>query len=632
MKLAQEESWGDSYLNSTNDKNYKWIRQYVPTLVKDTTTKTDEYGRSYTVWADKTGKGQTVYAEDLGETVASYENQKVTAKNLSDDLDMTSATNIVVYEDGVKDSTNTTVGAKLSSASAYLGGRGSVVEVYDITAEGAATPTYQIVVINTYTAKVGEIKKTDKTVKLTYAADGSYIEVPVEGLAKGDVVSFNLGKNAKGNAEAYNVTVLESANIKVTATGTAQPEGAAYVRIDGTQTFASENILYDEKSDASAIGEIVAGSVYYDTYGNILYVGEAEVNNKTVDGYAIVKASNSTMSTSLLDGSVAAKLKIVDLATGTESVVDQAIVNDQGTWKYADKNGKASTATGAAVGTNNNLVFTNDAASASTAVVADTIYGYYVLDDGSYVLETVALSGATLLTYSANEVIADKGVATFKTEANYADSTTTLTVLTEDKGAYTASTVTGIANFTKLVAPNNNAKALVVADSTKHQIKAVYVLGSSNGATTAKTYGLFKGYGDYNVETKVQEYNFLIGDDIVTYTAKQAGGTADNSSFAQNVVYEISVDEKGDLKTTDVAATAVGTTASPKVVTKVTDSYIVVDGTAVYFNDNIQTVDLSKDETGLKDGASVIYYTETSGTPSKTTVVFITVVDPAAQG
>jgi hypothetical protein len=247
MVLAQDPTWYQEYVYTGDAKDYKFVRQYAPTLVASTAS--DVYGREYKTWTNgKTGANAETFATS-DTLVASYENQAVKMEKIEDDLDLLTGNEaeFELYVDGVK-----TAGyVKDADVQTYvaandeLGGRGSVVEVYSHTPSVANGNTYyRIVVINTYVAVVGQIKPNDTTVTLTYlngydatandnAGANTYgtAKASVEGLAEGDIVSFNVGQVVK-KISAYNVTKLTGAAVTVTAIGnTGMPANEDYVRI-----------------------------------------------------------------------------------------------------------------------------------------------------------------------------------------------------------------------------------------------------------------------------------------------------------------------------------------------------------------------------------------------------------------
>jgi hypothetical protein len=628
MKKAQDPSWTDQFL-SADDTNHKTVRQYVPVLDDD--TDVDEFGREYTTWTNGlTGKDQVVYAADTNEQVASYENQTVKGSDILKALDLKD-TDTAKVEVVINGATATAI-----VAATEYGGKGSTVEVYkhNTDTEKGETAEYRVVVINTYVAVVGKIAKDAKTIELKTTNPGAgqtettviTAVASVEGLAKDDVVSFNVGAaKAPSTVTAYNVTVLKGTDVEATGVGT-DKEGT-YLRIDGEKVYASKYLTFAADAGVSAYGSIQNASVSYDTYGNIIYVAKATPNNKTIDGVVyLAGAESSAQNDTILSGAAAqAKLQVVDLTSGAVSVVDQAIVNEKGTWTYADKDGKA--VENKNVGTNNNYTVISGSKNDD---VTGTFYGYYLLDDGSYVLEAL-----TSVDVSTGTVVADKGVALIANNpaSGYADANTKLTYVTKDAvtGAYTVKTVTGIANFPKLTA-KATTKVVEIKDTTttgtgKTKITEVYVFDatSDNGETVAKTYGAFVRDGEHDLVNDTYEYIFYVDGAEKSYTAKSY------TSYNINKVYDISVDEKGELKATAVVAGNSGNGITVALA-ELGDGYITGSGGAVwYLADGYQIYDTTEQQCGVVAGAKVQPYTVNNAKTGKTEVVYIVVTDAPAE-
>jgi hypothetical protein len=646
---------------SKDDEHYRFIRQYAPTLYKITNGTatdsavnfTDEYGRTYTAWADSyKEKGATIYAKDYDEAVATYENVAVDAKTLSADLGISGSTALELWVDGEKVASNADAFNGTSALGTELrgtfGGRGSVVEVYDITS--GSTVKYKVVVINTYVAVVGNIQKDAKTVTLSAlntssTARGTAV-ASVEGLTKGDVVSFNIGKKLQGTSTvtAYNVTKLDSTSIVVDATGTDKTD--TYIRVGDTKYFASANygcsatVIADTLTNIGALG---TADVYLDTYGNILYVEAATAQVvKQPDGYFYVLATRNTVSTALgQQTACTANAKVLDLDTGRVSVINKAIINDKGTYKFIDEFGKAGSAV------------TNDAADVESGATVG-YFGYYVMDDGSYVLKAVSsISEADVGTYSTtSKVIIAKGSATvLKDEsgsgtnfAGYATATTKLTTIAyTDIPAvkYTPSTVTGYTNFPKVQVDATtaaNTKTLVIGNGKT--IDHIYVLQPKDIDTTVVsdpyTYGLVTEVGEVTInadQTKTYHYTFNIKGQTVTYetdhqlaTSVTYTGSSTNSEasaeVAKNNVYKLTVDGPVavDGRLVPKYYNASYNAKGEATITQVGDGYIVVeyedDGNAsnalktdlVYLDEGYTLVNLTPDADGLKVGATVHVY------------------------
>jgi hypothetical protein len=640
MKKAQDSTWYQEYVYTGDAKDYKFVRQYAPTLKESTAS--DVYGREYKTWTNgKTGANAETFATS-DTLVASYENQAVKMEKIEDDLDLLTGNEaeFELYVDGVK-----TAGyVKDADVQTYvaaddeLGGRGSVVEVYSHTPSVANGNTYyRIVVINTYVAVVGQIKPNDTTVTLTYnnTADDSgtaTAKASVEGLAEGDIVSFNVGQVVK-KISAYNVTKLTGAAVTVTAIGnTGMPANEDYVRIEGEQVFASKFVDFDADTVETAddFTDIKTGTVYYDTYGNILYFENATVTNaKQVDGYVYVTEYRAAVGQNggQLLGEKAAEVKaeVIDLTTGETSKINIGVVYNKQTkaWDYADKNGKDSTTPVTAV---------KEAAKNSK----NGFWGYYLLDDGSYVLEAVDAEGvgadpntnAATATFAKDAVIANKGQATVTGVTGvYGDTSTKLHIIgsANAAGNYNMTTYTGIANFPKLTAPAANIKALVVSGANKRITDIVVYLGSdiADNNVDPNTYAMLKSIDDIATDSEgnvTYYYTFQINNETVQYGYKDA-----ISGAKVGDVFVINTDDHN-------AASAVTNTIAGTVVSK-EDGYLIIKTddeqteTVVYLYDGYQTGVTSRDYNTIKAGAHIT--AAKSEVSEITSYVYVVVDDPA---
>jgi hypothetical protein len=625
MKLAQEPAWYRQYVYNGNNEDYKFVRQYAPVLKQVTTV--DEFGREFATW---TNGGKTVYAES-DTLVASYENKTVKVEDILDDLDLLNTdanrATLEVYNDGVYAAGSLT-GTKTDIAeSATYGGRGSVVEVYrDSVTDGVQ---YRIVVINTYVAVVGQIKPDDDTVTLSYnnGADKT-AKAAIADLAKGDIVSFNVGAVSK-KISAYNVTKLTGTAVKVTAFGaTDGPDAEPYVRIDGEQVFKSKYQTKSADNEASTFTEIKTATVYYDTYGNILYYTDStDTIARSVDGYVLVVKAESEDGTasSLLTDAPKAKAQIVDLETGKTSVVDRAIVLDGTQYKYVTKKGQAG----------------DNVEQSSTALTAG-FYAYYVTDDGKYIFEDASATAAVLSVkagtdgtqLATNDVIVNKGQAQVGNFTGaFADANTKVTTIDKvgSTGTYKASTVTGIANYNKIQA-KSTTQALVIYSNKKVSNVVIYDSGATDAAVVdTNTYGMLKSEDDIPTDDNgltTWTYTFVVNGQDVQYTSDTAlyGGAGQPADLqaALNGVYEIS-EENGIVSFTRL--TADKTKAK---VTLVTDTYIVVDNTYVVYKDanNYQEADASRAHEGVVKGATVTTYKSTFADNGDNTA-YVVVVDPS---
>jgi hypothetical protein len=387
----------------------------------------------------------------------------------------------------------------------------------------------------------------------------------------------------------------------------------------------------DTVETANDFTDIKTGTVYYDTYGNILYFENATVTNaKQVDGYVYVTEYRAAVGENggQLLGEKAAEVKaeVIDLTTGVTSKVNIGVVYNKTTkkWDYADKNGKDST-----------TAVTNVAEGAKNS--KNGFWGYYLLDDGSYVLEAVdgvtdPNPNAAIATFAKNAVIANKGQATVTGVTGvYGDTSTKLHIIgsANAAGNYNMTTYTGIANFPKLTSPAANTKALVVSGANKRITDIVVYLGSdiADNNVDPNTYAMLKSIDDIATDSEgnvTYYYTFQINNETVQYGYKDAisGATVGD-------VFVINTDDHN-------AASPVTNTIAGTVVSK-EDGYLIIKNdadqseTVVYLYDGYQTGVTSRDYNTIKAGAHIT--AAQSEVTEITSYVYVVVDDPApAQG
>jgi hypothetical protein len=587
----------------------------------DKKTGIDGYGRPATYYTTSTQ--DKAYATAVAEPELVIENASMTRTDLIKALDLTDAQAdaalVTIYEDGVvtAEATQFKDDATAGEFGSSIGAYGQTVEIYKTSAKGAATAKYTVVVINTLVAKIPAIAAdaTEVTLVTNYASTQD-VKVAVGDLKENDVVSFNIYKDvATDKYTAENVTVLEGTQGKVTATSTEKN----YVRIDGTLTYLSEKIGGTKTTVSTLQGQIA--TFYYDSYGNILYVGAATDATKQFDGYVLLKsAASSAAGSNVLDTSDAeAKYEIVDLATGETSVVNAAIgKNANGVWVYADKNGKLAVS-GATEVSGTAKVYTN-----STAVgdaVANVFYGYYLQDDGSYVLEKLETGGNK----SQGDAITGKNTATVNAITTaFADANTELTYVTKDAstGVYTVTTVTGIANFPTLTHKDGSegTKVSVVTDEKTKKITKVFVYDASETVVTPATYGVYIGNGEYDEETGLYGAIYNVNGEEKTYYFASAYPTA-----TKGVAYKLVVDADGKTTATTDATAGFTVYATAQTIAVAEDSYVVyATSTVKNLATNCNIVDLTAKQTGYVANAKANIYTVTANGKEEAVVIVIT--------
>jgi hypothetical protein len=566
----------------------------------------DAYGRPVTYYS--TSGLDKAYAVATAEPELVIENGSMTNDELLEALGLEDGeeqyVSVTVYEDGK----NSAASTALYTSGAYgdsVGEYGQTVEIYNTTKANAEHNSYTFVVINTYVAEIGEIAEGATTVSLG-TVNGEDITTPVGDLKEGDVVSFNVCEDITTTATDYiaeNVTVLEGTEGKITA------KGATYVRVDGEKAYPSFKLVNGMSgkgtSDLAGLKAITgAATFYYDAYGNILYVadpaeeddGDDEVE---VDGYAYVVDSNYAPATGTAAfNNVKAPtetVQIVDLASGETDSVQRAFVYG-GTGKayyLADANGDKTDV------------------AAGTALTAG-FYGYYVLDDGSFVFDEVTTTKTSQ--YDA-VVTTGKALVLNDTTHGYANANTALTYVVvsgeEGEEVYTTKTVTGIANFPTITSAKGNdiSWAIVAEDSV---IEKIFVVVTGDATVTpvagdeeepATVYGVYKSTGEYNVADETYAYTFVVDGVETVYYGKN---DVDFESAGENVVYVITVDDDGYLTTTATPAFSDGKLVSANVLNGVADSYVIKSTGDVVYKANTCTVyDATEEQCGLVKGATV---------------------------
>ncbi|MGM9521540.1 MAG: S-layer homology domain-containing protein [Oscillospiraceae bacterium] len=480
--------------------------------LKKGTTK-DEFGRTSTTYTNgKTGTAAVTYATIGADAVLTY-TTATTYGAIIKALGYTKATdqiNFNVY-DNSKTSTDVTGKDILDTgAGESVGAQGTLVEVYKTD----TAKTYDLIIIDTYvdTLAAGDVvaKNTttgaDAYINLANPAGGSDLAYTTDAFKANDVVLYTVADGA-----VVNVVKAAAVSGNITATG------ADYVRVSGTQMKLAANNI-----DSVAIGT-TAGyknstdvyTYYTDTYGNIIHAvygtqTAANVNYlyliDTASKKAVTGDGDNLFETS--ESSAArAQAKVIDLATGTVSIKNIAVVkNTAGKYVYAD-------ATGAATATE-----VTDTKPFSTA----GYYTYTELSDGSIVIGSAVSTTSVSLTK-------DTAVIVPGASSVYANASTKVTVIeyTSNYAATSVTTYTGIANFPSTTL---SEAALVIKDNN-NVATSVTIVKAQNVASSVN-YAIYKGAGE-NSLTDGQYYEFYVGGEVVSYVMSN---TADFSATAGDVV------------------------------------------------------------------------------------------------
>jgi hypothetical protein len=584
------------------------------TTDKKTEDVVDEYGRPAYYYATTGSKRSEAYAKGTADADLVIENEVVENADLIKALGLTTEeaknATFTIYVDGAKTETSekslVSEGTFVTSAGHY----GSTVEFYK-TSKAGQTPAYTVVEIDTHVAKIGEIAKNDTEVTLETISEQD-VNVAVGDLKKDDIVSYNIGVDPDTRKyTAYNVTVLEGTQGKVTAVSAAKK----YVRVDGVETYLSLNASNKgtEFSDVTTLNGVSA-TFYYDDFGNILYVANPVVPETTVDGYVYVLSKKVTPDTTTAFGgqSAAAQVQILDLTTGETSVVNEAIVKSDGKWYVANADGTANTEAKEIKGTGGD------------ASVADTengyagkdagYYGYYKQEDGTYVLVDLDSNYAAA---SAEQGAVSKNGATLPVNGKFADSNTVLTWLAEEpaaSGTYKVTTATGIANFSDIQSIPSGQVLVTYAKDSNKAAQVIVVGGSAKDEeATSVNYAMYLRTGEVDTtlvsDKQTTELVFLINGEETT--VKVLSNKVETLGLDNYRVYDLVLKADGtvDADKTDTATKKLSATVSAKTVDAKTDSYIYADSKQLNITSDTQIVIGTADEkAALEEGATVTVY------------------------
>ncbi|MBQ8264197.1 MAG: S-layer homology domain-containing protein [Oscillospiraceae bacterium] len=357
--------------------------------------------------------------------------------------------------------------------------------------------------------------------------DGVEVNYETEAYAKDDAIIYNIGTGEDGTI-ALNVAEAKAVVGKVTSTA------ATYIRIDGEK--------YEYAADSKDLTTAGAGAVidgtytfYLDSMGYIKAVADAPKAEEVAKNYVYVigvaakaaKGDSNDLFEVVAGDAAVAQAQIMDLETGTVSVVNQAVVYDKEAtvkgYYYADAKGEATD------------VPVTEILAENGAVMA--IMEYVVLEDGSYVFADAELDTVTLTEKTAK--VAAGLFANSATVVNYVE----YTVKDGDYSA-TVTTKTGIANFPK--ESKTYEGALVTADKNGVVSEITIVKPADEPESTEVNYAIFNAIGETDAKgTKVSFY--VAGELVEYYDARVAAEGEELPELAKGTVYDITIDTKGKL-------------------------------------------------------------------------------------
>ena len=308
------------------------------------------YGRPATKWTYNCGdKSTTVYDKP----VATY-TEEFKPCDLCKDLSKKKEAKVTVaYVDGVDTSAAAKAYVdtfKASDTKTALGAQGQLVEVY----ENEKGEDYTVIVINTYLAKVTKVieevkdkndhvkveasvnvdvygTKTDKNGDVNNEAIKDSFET--EGFKKGDfvLVTYNKGDIASMEAAKSDTAKLTGLKGKNERTGDIKDVTAVAYNDVKVAVMATMNPL--AKSTSATINLKDSYTFYYDTYGNIIGVGDytADANYVVIDRiWAGHNDGKVTVYADLVNVSDASVLTKVTVKSVKGTVLDVTVNQDDG--------------------------------------------------------------------------------------------------------------------------------------------------------------------------------------------------------------------------------------------------------------------------------------------------------------
>jgi hypothetical protein len=540
MKADMTGKFAQELVNDKDNNTNITIKHYVPKL-GTATYKVDEFGRPGLEYNNTlTKEAKVVYATSALTPVVTY-TTAVDAKDVRKALGLPTTSDGQLTADDINSVTvdGASAAKTIVATTDKIGGNGTLVEFYVHYSDvGVSDNTFDVVIINTYVTKLGKATKDlDQNDVYTFSPDNgtTTLTIPVGDFQKDDIISYNVGVNAKSEKVVLNATKLEGVSGLVTAVDPS--ETPTYVKVDGEKKEYAANA----DGDAATADAAETWTYYYDQYGYILY-GAERAAATNVEGYVYVvsvQGSNGNKPGDLYNETVTAeataKAKIVD-ATGAVSVVDVAVAQDtKGNWYYANRYGEPS----------------STAVTDDKAVKTDLFNGTqgYVLVDGKYVFVGIPSGDEIDASYG---LTLDKNDTTVSFHSNdyYTTSATKVNVVkvalnqaNDDVISASATVITGNANFVnETYGGSKNGQTGAVVANNKGVISQVVVFDTSD-AEPETTLAVYAGEGDKTA--KGQSYNFLINGEVKSlYLLADSDESGYNSDAAMN---EFIVDSTGAL-------------------------------------------------------------------------------------
>ncbi len=480
-------------------------------LKKKVDSDADAFGRPIVTYTYNCGDKKTVVEAAVA---ADLSNQKLQETDITAVIGK-KGYDLTVYVDGEE------VADQTAASVAALGGTGVEVLIFDTDDESTDNAVeYTITVVHTYVATVSKVDtKTEKATltQLGTTFAGTLTTDQIDGLAAKDIVSFNAVKST----DAGTVTVVSVENVtKLTGEEVtiSRYKAGEYVVVGGETVNLSSTYAVNDN------GEVTVGdaTVYYDSYGNILYFGEVADKNITPDGYIYVTATKvigqDAAETSFDDDVASAKVKGYDFETGKVVTLNLGIAAQGPEYYYLSKTGTLSKDEKVKVKDDDDF--------------NDTIYGYYVLSNGDYVLEAGAddepTNAAGVVAMTANEVVIEQGsrTVTVASDTTKNVSTSTNMYILSQSTPVSGTKVTGYSNFYNAMGGTAKTGYKTVTGgvyfvNAKGEVVDVVVKTSDALTTTTNVFGVVTKVGDTDEE--YTNVTVLVGSEEIEYNAKGTG-------------------------------------------------------------------------------------------------------------
>ena len=547
--------------------NLQFCEKYFPTL-KLTTGTDDLYGRpaayKWYVDADKTGT-----FNPLKDTVAANIMKPVAETyNVTGLYDTTLAL--------IAEALELEVATGTSEISAV---KGDTVELY----LNAAGKIEKAVKLHTELGQITKVTKpTDKDAKYSYmvsvkTASGvaNYKDTALTGFDAATMVKDTYVTIVKGTGTAT-VALADYVTGKQTATGT------GYVKVDGVQKYLAGATW---TADSNALNYTDTFNFFLDAKGLVIGTAKVAAAKVPTNIFYVTESKFVAGNTWTADK---AQLAVMYL-DGTEAVVDMAITVTSGV-KYVNKTTALTTA---AAGDANSDSVTGD-------YYAADFYKYTVDANGN--IATITAVGADHTV--ANETFVDNTAVTFAkgsaavtwvaSPSNltfYADENTTVTTITTRGVA----TTTGYANFAAKAFTGVN----VLMEYKGNEVKAIYIIGDAFAAEGSRAVvGVKVSVGDtYYNATKAKFYT----DVVYNVKGVDTTYTVERSTNLDGSLVALTTPAFAEIVVTSGVATLTDATAADKAmygktnedVEKITASYMVIDGVAKYFADDVVFYDVT---------------------------------------